>query len=57
MENNSNREFNCKNEELPVICGFVASSLERDLASFETFSPVFNQAYIEGFKTKIALAE
>ena len=54
MENTLIREFNCKNEELPIVCGFVALSLERDMESFASYSPVFNQAYLDGYKASIA---
>ncbi len=57
MENNSTREFNCKNEELPVVCGFTALSLERDLSAFADYSPVFNQQYLEGYKLNIAAVQ
>ena len=53
MENNSNRGFNCKIEELPVVCGFVALSLERDLTQFSQFSPVFTPDYLVAYKAKI----
>lgn len=48
-----NRLFNCKNEELPVVCGFTANSLERDLSAFSSFSPVFTPQYLEGYKDNI----
>jgi len=57
MENNSNREFNCKNEELPVVCRFVGLSLERDMTTFTTYSPIFDAAYLEGYRAKILAAE
>lgn len=57
MSSDSNRSFSCKNEELPVICGFVAISLERDYSFFSDYSPVFDGAYLEGYKTKITLVE
>jgi hypothetical protein len=52
MKNSTPRSFNCKNEELPVVCGFLAISLTRDLSDFTTYSPVFDQAYVDGFKAK-----
>lgn len=51
------RGFNCKNEELSVISGFVATSLERDLTHFSGYSPVFDPAYADGFKEKITAVE
>jgi len=57
MSSPNNRNFNCKNEELPVICGFVAISLERDYSFFSDYSPVFDGVYLEGYKAKITLVE
>jgi len=51
------RSFNCKNEELPVISGFVATSLERDQSFFTSYSPVFDTAFTDGFKAKITAVE
>ena len=48
------RNFNCKNEELPVICRFAAFSLKRDLNDFSTFSPKFNEEYVTLFENRIA---
>lgn len=50
---NANRSYNCKNEELPVICKFSAFSLKRDLLDFTAYSPRFTEAYITDFETKI----
>jgi hypothetical protein len=48
-----NRSFDCKSEELPIVCRFCASSLSRDLADFTTFSPVFDAPYLASFKARI----
>lgn len=48
------RNYNCKDEELPVICGFAAFSLKRDLTDFTSFSPKFTAAYVSDFETKTA---
>ena len=48
------RNYNCKDEELPVICNFVLFSVKRDAADFLSYSPKFNEGYITGFETKIA---
>lgn len=48
------RAYNCKDEELPVLCNFAVFSLKRDLANFTAFSPKFKQEYITAFETKIA---
>lgn len=57
MNGNPPRNYNCKDEELPVICGFVALSLKRDLEEFTSFSPMFTEAYVTGFEAKIDAAE
>jgi hypothetical protein len=53
MATQTARNYNCKNEELPVICGFVATTLNRDLTDFSTYSPKFNQTYLTSFREKI----
>ena len=50
---NANRSFDCKDEELPVVCGFSATSLARDLGDFTAYSPLFDAAYLAAFRTKI----
>ena len=50
---NTLRSYNCKNEELPVICKFAAFNLNRDLPDFSDYSPRFSAEYLEGFKAKI----
>jgi len=54
MAQNHARNYNCKDEELPVICRFAAFSLKRDIADFTAFSPKFTAAYAAGFESKIA---
>ncbi|MDR2139159.1 MAG: hypothetical protein LBP50_06395 [Tannerella sp.] len=50
------RNYNCKDEELPVICGYAAFTLRRDLADFQSYSPKFNESYATGFEARIAVA-
>jgi len=50
------RNYNCKDEELPVISKFLSNSLKRDLLDFTGYSPRFNLAYVEGFDAKITYA-
>lgn len=57
MNGTSPRNFNCKDEELPVIAGFTAISLERDLADFGAYSPVFTTAYLDAYKAKIVVVD
>jgi len=58
MKLNMNRSFGCKNEELPVVCGFGAISLARDLGDFTAYSPRFDASYLATFKARIdAVAE
>ena len=47
------KTYNCKNEELPVIAGYLHSSLKRDLADFTAFSPKFDGTYVATFEGKI----
>lgn len=56
MNTNQARSYNCKDEELPVICGYAAFSLKRDLQDFTAYSPKFNQAYLTDFESKTATA-
>jgi hypothetical protein len=51
------KNYRCKNEELPVIGGFVQFMLKRDLEQFTAFSPKFNTAYIRSFESKITVAK
>ncbi|MGE0019411.1 MAG: hypothetical protein AB7S72_07080, partial [Draconibacterium sp.] len=57
MNGNPSRNFNCKNEELPVIAGFSAISLARDLEAFTAYSPQFNSGYVENYKVNIDAAQ
>ena len=43
--------FRCKNEELPVLCGFVVDALRRDLVDFAAYSPQFNEEYVTSMGT------
>ncbi|MDR2383784.1 MAG: hypothetical protein LBD76_07895 [Prevotellaceae bacterium] len=47
------RNYNFKDEELPVICRNAALCLKRDLADFAAFSKVFNDDYVNKFEEKI----
>jgi len=50
------RNFNCKDEELLVVAGFIASGFRRDLADFSAFSAKFDASYAERFEAQIAEA-
>lgn len=52
----SSRSYNCKDEELLMICNYMAYSFERDLASFSAFSPKFTPDYLTTFKESIQAA-
>jgi len=54
MANFPPRNFNCKDEELPVISRFVTFSVKRDLDDFLAYSPKFNEAYVGNFESRIA---
>jgi len=51
------RSYNCKDEELTVVCGFAAISLTRDLNDFSLYSPKFNSEYVTAFQAKIDAAQ
>jgi hypothetical protein len=51
------RSYLCKDEELPIVCGYAAYSFERDLPDFSAFSPKFNGCYLTQFKNKIVVVE
>ena len=57
MNLNINRSFDCKEEELPVVCGFGAVSLTRDLSDFTAYSPMFDAPYLAAFKAKIEVVQ
>ena len=57
MKLNVNRSFDCKDEELPVVCGFGALSLTRDLSDFTAYSPMLDLPYLTAFKAKIEVVE
>lgn len=47
------RNYNCKDEELPVIGGYVLTSIRRDQAKFEEYSPIYNNEGIAAFEKEI----
>ena len=55
-ESNS-RAFNCKIEELVMICRFGLLLARRDLNDFTAFSPMFNESYFNDFEAKIIAAD
>jgi hypothetical protein len=57
MKEIETRSYNCKDEELPVICRNALSYLKRDYEDFSAFSPVFNEGYITDFSGKIDLVD
>lgn len=57
MVNGSQRNYSCKDEELPVVCGFTLLSLKRDLADFTAYSPQFTGEYVTNYETRIADAQ
>ncbi len=48
------KKFRCKNEELIVICEYVQIALQRDLADFTAYTSIFDQKYLDNFKSQIA---
>jgi len=57
MENNNSRDYNCKDIELIVICGFTVYSLKRDLTSFTKYSPKYNDEYVTALEAEIETAK
>jgi len=43
MNSRNNRNFNCKDEELPVVSKAVAFGLKRDLVDFTAFAQVYDR--------------
>lgn len=56
MVENQLRDYNCKDEELPVVCKFTALNLNRDLSEFSAYSPRFTSEYVSGFESDIRAA-
>lgn len=48
----SQKDFYCKNEEVPAISGEVESNYERDFADFSEFSSEFTLQFAEALKQK-----
>ncbi len=57
MNSKSPRSYNCKDEELPPICRYVALSMKRDLPDFTGFSPRFNEEFVTNYETAITKVE
>ena len=53
MSNLSSRNFNCKNEELPVICRFNVFNLKRDLNDFKGYSLIFDDPFVSDYEKLI----
>jgi hypothetical protein len=52
MLKSKTRDYNCKDEELPVAGGFLSFSYNRDLAEFSAYSPKFTASYGEEFAAR-----
>lgn len=50
-------KINCRIEELPVLGGFLLSSMEENLADFTAFSPAYDAAYITASRTEMSIIE
>lgn len=55
MSENNSRNFNCKDEELPVMGGFLCSSLKNHSTLFSGYSPKFSLEYLTGFETQVTI--
>ena len=51
------RKFNLKIEEMPVIGRFLLNSFDRDFADFQNYSPDFDDAYRNNFKNQVEAVE
>lgn len=50
------RLYNCKDEELPILGGFMIASMTRDLSDFSVYSTEFNMNYITTYGSRITAA-
>lgn len=50
------RDYSCKNEELPLLGGITVLNLSRDLSDFTSYSPQFNLEYVKNFEATITSA-
>ena len=50
------RDYNCKDEELPLLGGITVVNLSRDLRDFTGYSPQFNLEYVNKFEAAISTA-
>jgi hypothetical protein len=46
------KKFSCKAEEVTAIAGFVAESMNEDMADFQGYSPDFSPNYVQQILTK-----
>lgn len=46
------KKFNCKMQDIPVIAGFLLSSMERDKADFISFSPMYADPFMADLRDK-----
>jgi hypothetical protein len=49
--------FDCKDEELPIVCGIGAIRLARDLSDFTAYSPKFDAHYLAALESKIEVVQ
>ena len=52
-----NRNYNCKDEELPAICRYSVISFKRDLADFTAYSPKLSETYLAAYESRITTVE
>jgi uncharacterized protein YqeY len=57
MNDKNPRNYNCKDEELPMIAALAYGNLMRDVADFKAYSPKFDDAFTGLLKTQIELVE
>lgn len=49
--------FNCRLEEIPVLCRYVLNYFERDQAEFIAYSPLYNATYKSDFELRLAAVD
>jgi len=57
MKLNINYKFDCKEEELPIVCGLAAIRLSRDLNDFNAYSTKFDLHYLAALESKIEVVQ
>jgi hypothetical protein len=57
MRLNISCNFDCTEEELPILCRFAANLLARDLCDFTAYSPRFDAQYLADLESRIEVVK